>query len=106
MQYRETDLNFISRLMEDEGIFYFFEHEQGKHTMVLADKPSANKPCPVQSSVHYEDEGGYGEREDTVLEWTVTEQLRSGLVTLRDHHFQLPDKKLELPRSNLHFPRR
>ena len=97
VQYRETDLNFISRLMEDEGIFYFFEHEQGKHTMVLADKPSANKPCPVQSSVHYKDEGGFGEREDTVLEWTVAEQLRSGLATLRDHHFQLPDKKLDCP---------
>ena len=97
VQYRETDLNFISRLMEDEGIFYFFEHEQGKHTMVLADKPSTNQPCPVQSSVHYEEEGGFGEREDTVLEWTVTEQLRPGLATLRDHNFQLPDKKLEFP---------
>ena len=46
VQYRETDLNFISRLMEDEGIFYFFEHEEGKHTMVLADKPSDESALP------------------------------------------------------------
>src|ERR1035441_4685951 len=37
VQYRETDLNFISRLLEDEGIFYFFEHTADKHTLVLAD---------------------------------------------------------------------
>lgn len=96
VQYRETDLSFVSRLMEDEGIFYFFDHQESKHVMVLADKPDADPPCPVQSSVHYEEEGGYGEREDTVLDWTVTEQLRSGLMTLRDHHFQLPDKTLEV----------
>lgn len=96
VQYRETDLSFVSRLMEDEGIFYFFDHQESKHVMVLADKPDANQPCPVQNSVHYEEEGGFGEREDTVLDWTVTEQLRSGLMTLRDHHFQLPDKTLEV----------
>jgi len=106
VQYRETDLNFVSRLMEDEGIFYFFKHEDGVHTMVLADDPSANQPCPVQSSVHYQEEGGYGDREDTVVEWSVSEQLRPGLMTLRDHNFQLPDKALEvgaptsIPRSN------
>jgi len=96
VQYRETDLSFISRLMEDEGIFYFFDHQESKHVMVLGDKPDANPSCPVQSSVRYEAGGGYGDREDTAGDWTVTEQLRSGLVTLRDHHFQLPDKTLEV----------
>ncbi len=38
VQYHETDFNFVSRLMEQEGIFYYFEHEQGKHTLVLGDK--------------------------------------------------------------------
>ncbi len=95
VQYRETDLNFVSRLMEDEGIFYFFKHEKGVHTMVVADEPESNKPCPVQSLVNYIDEG-YADREDTVLEWTVSEELRPGLMTLRDHHFQLPDKNLEV----------
>ena len=43
MQYRETDFNFVSRLMEEEGIFYFFQHEKGKHTLVLADQKSLHR---------------------------------------------------------------
>src|SRR3984957_5907999 len=46
VQYRETDFNFISRLMEQNGIFYFFEHESGKHTMVIADSSSIHQSCP------------------------------------------------------------
>ena len=46
VQYRETDFNFVSRLMEHEGIYYFFTHENGKHTLVLADGISAHKPVP------------------------------------------------------------
>ena len=46
MQYRETDFNFVSRLMEQDGIFYFFEHEDGKHTLVLADAP--RRPSAVR----------------------------------------------------------
>src|SRR5215208_4673170 len=46
VQYRETDFNFVSRLMEQEGIYYFFEHGDGKHTLVLADAPAAHCPNP------------------------------------------------------------
>ena len=47
MQYRETDFNFVSRLMEQYGIFYFFEHENGKHTLVLGRlRTRPFKPCP------------------------------------------------------------
>ncbi len=42
VQYRETDLNFVSRLMEQHGIYYFFKHEGGKHTLVLADSKSSH----------------------------------------------------------------
>ena len=53
VQYRETDFNFVSRLMEEYGIFYFFQHEQGKHTLVLGDDPSANANCPGQSQFRF-----------------------------------------------------
>lgn len=43
VQYRETDFNFISRLMEQEGMYYFFKHEDGKHTLVLSDSISAHE---------------------------------------------------------------
>ena len=48
--YRETAFNFCSRLLEQEGIFYFFRHENGKHTLVLADQRSAHKPCDDPNS--------------------------------------------------------
>ncbi len=53
VQYRETAFNFVSRLMEQEGIFYFFEHQDGKHTLVLGDSPSAHRPCPHHSETDY-----------------------------------------------------
>src|ERR1035441_6436667 len=48
VQYRETDFNFICRLLEEEGIYYFFRHEDGCHTLVLANDPAEHKPCPDQ----------------------------------------------------------
>jgi type VI secretion system secreted protein VgrG len=48
VQYRETDFDFVSRLMEEEGIYYYFEHQDKKHTLVLANDPAAHAACPGQ----------------------------------------------------------
>jgi type VI secretion system secreted protein VgrG len=53
VQYRETDFQFVSRLMEQEGIYYFFKHENGKHTLVLADSKSAHEPFPGYEEISY-----------------------------------------------------
>src|SRR6266542_1471110 len=95
VQYRETDFQFVSRLMEEEGIFYFFEHEQTKHVLVLADSPQVYQPCPVQPKAIFQPEGGIGEREETVTSWIVEQELHSGKVTNRDYHFEMPSKPLE-----------
>jgi type VI secretion system secreted protein VgrG len=95
VQYRETDFNFVSRLMEQEGIFYFFEHAEDKHTLVFADSTSAIAKCQGSSQVLYV-EGGIGEREGIVYRWEEALELRSGKFTYRDHHFQLPGQTLEV----------
>jgi type VI secretion system secreted protein VgrG len=95
VQYRETDFNFVSRLMEQEGIFYFFEHTENNHTMVFADTKGAIAKCPGQSQVLYE-EGGIGEREGIITYWQEGWTEVSGRYSLRDHHFQLPSKSLEV----------
>jgi type VI secretion system secreted protein VgrG len=95
VQYRETDFNFVSRLMEQEGIFYFFEHENGKHTLVFADANSAFRPCPGQSKFRFGPGIGMGDREDFVSHLQKQEELRPGKYTLRDYHFELPSKTLE-----------
>ena len=66
VQYRETDFAFVSRLMEQYGIYYFFEYQDGKHTLVLADMKASHKPDPDLSSAPYlpSTEGG-GRRQQT-----------------------------------------
>jgi type VI secretion system secreted protein VgrG len=103
VQYRETDFNFVSRMMEQEGIYYFFEHAQGKHTLVLADSPEAHVPCPGQPQARFEPEAGFGGREDVISGWQTERAMRPGKYTLRDYHFETPSKTLEVNRSTA-FP--
>jgi type VI secretion system secreted protein VgrG len=90
VQYRETAFNFVSRLMEEEGIFYFFEHENGKHTLVLTNSPTEHKPCPHQATVRYEKSAGGWQDNDVILEWRLQQELRSGKYTLDDYDFENP----------------
>src|SRR5271167_2410756 len=85
-QYRETDFNFVSRLMEQDGIFYFFEHTKDKHTLIFADDSSVFGDVPAPNEVLYEAEGGMGERQDVVTHWADEEEIRPGKYTLRDHN--------------------
>ncbi len=84
VQYRETDFNFVSRLMEDEGIHYFFEHDGDGHTLVLADDNGAARP--VAADVPFSTEGEPG----GVDEWTRTGAFVPGRVTLTDYDFTRP----------------
>jgi type VI secretion system secreted protein VgrG len=95
VQYRETDFNFISRLLEDEGIFYFFEHSVDKHTLVLADQPSAIVECPCQSSAAYDTTPGLWQDVDVVLSVRRTKQLRVGKITENDYDFTQPKTLLD-----------
>jgi len=99
VQYRESDFQFVSRLMEEEGIFYFFEHDQKKHVLVMADSPQIYKSCPGQAAAIFQPEGGIGEHEDSVTSWVVEQELHSGKITNRDHHFEMPSKTLEFSDS-------
>jgi type VI secretion system secreted protein VgrG len=98
VQYRETDFAFASRLMEEEGIYYFFKHTDKGHQMIVANSPQSHPDDPVQKAVAFDDSEG-GTREDMrVYRWEKTQNLRSGKVTLWDHCFQLPHKHLEAER--------
>jgi type VI secretion system secreted protein VgrG len=87
VQFRETNFDFISRLMEEEGIFYYFEHSNGKHVMVVADAPTAFKTCPGQPSANYGPELG-AQGLDWVMAWGENHALRSGSYKLYDFHFE------------------
>jgi type VI secretion system secreted protein VgrG len=96
VQYRETDFNFVSRLMEQYGIFYFFQHENGKHTLVLADAPGAHKPCPGQNKARFVLTTGQEgvAPEDAVTSWQIGQELRTGKYSLTDYNFETPSTSL------------
>ena len=96
VQYRETDFNFASRLMEEEGIFYFFTHTSGNHTMVVADSPDAHPDVPFDSQVTYAPARTSPTSTRTgSRRWEKQQDLRSMKTTLWDHTFELPHKHLE-----------
>ncbi|MFO0617557.1 MAG: type VI secretion system tip protein TssI/VgrG [Polyangiaceae bacterium] len=95
VQYRETDFAFVSRLMEAEGIHYFFEHAEDKHVLVLADAPSSAQPIAGEASVLFRPSAGAMMKTEHIRTFHLTEQIRSGKVTVRDWNFTKPAMLLE-----------
>jgi len=93
VQYNETAFEFISRLLETAGIFYFFSHEDGKHTLVLGDDSSAFADCAGAATVDY---GTYGNStvENAVLSCTIEELVIPGKYAVDDFGFETPSTDL------------
>jgi Rhs element Vgr protein len=84
VQYRETAFNFVSRLMEQEGIYYFFEHEEDKHTAVLADSISAHRPFPGYGEIVFRELDRSGSDEQHIGSWVVGKEVQPGAYALND----------------------
>src|ERR1017187_9632059 len=95
VQYNETDLAFVSRLMEEEGIFYFFKHSASGHQLVLADSPLAHPAVPYLPTAAWEDGTHVVFEENRVSNWSKQQEIRSGKFTTWGHNFQLPKKHLD-----------
>ena len=98
VQYRETDFAFASRLMEEEGIYYFFRHTSPGSTLVLANTPQSH-PNSGPSGAIYEEITGGNRPEERILSWEKAQELRSGKWTLWDANFELPNKHLEASKT-------
>lgn len=97
VQYRESDFNFISRLMEEEGIYYFFRHEAGRHTLVLADSASAHSKVSGYDAIPYfPPENEERRNRDHLFSWSFTRKVKSGAFVLRDFDFETPRADLEI----------
>lgn len=96
VQYRETDFNFACRLMEEEGIYYFFEHKKDGHTMVVANTGRSHPELPTDSTIVYRNlTRASSEGADVIYDWSKSQEITAARVTLRDHCFELPHKHLE-----------
>ncbi|MFM8330725.1 MAG: type VI secretion system Vgr family protein [Candidatus Methylumidiphilus sp.] len=98
VQYRETDFNFISRLLEEEGIHYYFKHEDGKHTMVLCDSITGHATAPgLAAGVPYFPPDNRQRRDqDHLHEWNLTQEMQPGAYDLTDYDFTKPKTDLHV----------
>ena len=96
VQYRETDFAFVSRLMEQYGIYYFFEHKDGQHTMVLADSKNSHKKIPDLGTVKYNPAtDGYNRQEQNLLSWVSDRKFRTSKIEYNDYDYLKPPKNLQ-----------
>ena len=104
VQYRETDFNFVSRLMEQYGVFYYFEHAAGKHTLVLANAPSAY-PAIGGDAIRYQAATGAPVTpKDVVTAFTKEQEIRPGKYSMSDYNFETPSVKLGVSVDSVHPP--
>ena len=92
VQYRESDFDFVSRLFEQEGIYYYFTHQAGKHTLVMADSVTGHQRCAIEGAIPYlnrRSAGGAPEQE-YVDDWQVERVVRPGTYVHTDFDFTKP----------------
>jgi type VI secretion system secreted protein VgrG len=100
VQYNESDFAFASRLMELEGIYYWFKHEKGQHTLVLADDAGAHEPMPGYETIDYfAADRDIGEDMEVIRDWQPSEEVRPGSYTVDDFNFTTPKGDLVNVRS-------
>ena len=95
VQYRETDFNFVSRLMEQEGIYYYFTHAEGRHTLVLADSHGKHSPFPGYEQIHFVTSDKLKEPEqDHISDWNFSREIQPVVYAVEDYDFERPSVDL------------
>jgi type VI secretion system secreted protein VgrG len=97
VQYRETDFDFVSRLMEEEGIYYYFKHVEGRHTMVLADSYSAHSPFAGYEQIKFAPlDRGTRLEEEYINDWSFEREVQPGCYCIDDYDLEKPSAELQV----------
>ncbi|NNF00937.1 MAG: type VI secretion system tip protein VgrG [Pyrinomonadaceae bacterium] len=103
VQYRETDFNFASRLMEEEGFYYYFEHTEGNHKMIIANTPQSHQDNPGKNEIDYQLDMSTEEGFVSVIrDIKAAFKLQTGAIAFRDRNFQLPGNMLSASVQSMH----
>lgn len=95
VQYMETDFEFVSRLMEEEGIYYFFRHEKDKDTLVLCDSVGAHSAAVNYATIsYYPPTANVVRKTDHINNWLLSHSMQSGKVAHTDFDFTKPRTSL------------
>ncbi|HLO42552.1 MAG TPA: type VI secretion system tip protein VgrG [Phycisphaerales bacterium] len=101
VQYRETDFNFVSRLLEQEGITYYFEHdEKGKHTLNLVDAPTSHPEYAGYEKIDWAGTRGGALDKQVITEWTYEKSVQPAKYATTDFNFKTPSTPLLAPAEN------
>ena len=101
VQYNESDLDFMARLCEEEGICYFFEHEKDRHSLVFADSPDKHHPCNTgkKQSVNFQRSTGSVTDAELISDLNHRYTMASATFVARDFNFKLPHNDLTVQQA-------
>ncbi|HCH0656203.1 TPA: type VI secretion system tip protein VgrG [Enterobacter asburiae] len=106
VQYQESSLDFISRLMELEGIAYHFSHEADKHTLVLTDAATQHQPFSGYEVIPYhQTPSGGSTAEEGISQWALEDSVTPGIYSLDDYDFRKPNAWLFQAQQNPASPK-
>ncbi len=107
VQYRESDFAFVSRLMEQYGIYYYFEHGDAQHTMVLVDLRASHGAIPDLPQVNFNPQTwGYNRLEQHISSWVSDRRFCTGTVEFNDYDYLKPPKNLRASKeTSEHYAR-
>ena len=106
VQYQESSLDFISRLMELEGIAYYFSHEADKHTLVLTDAATQHQPFSGYEVIPYhQTPSGGSTDEEGISQWALEDSVTPGIYSLDDYDFRKPNAWLFQAQQNPTSPK-
>lgn len=95
VQYRESDFQFVTRLLEREGIYWYFEHTDGKHELVLMDSLSAHDPLTGEDTLRYiEDPSNAPPDQEYISNWRFSQEVKTGKMALTSYDFERPSTSL------------
>ncbi|OQR28014.1 type IV secretion protein Rhs [Pseudomonas sp. Bc-h] len=99
-QYFETDLNFVLRLLQGDGLFFFFEHSAEGHCLVVMDYSGSLSPLPEQPTIRYHS-ASVTETADAITQWSAHRQLQPGSVSIQTFDYRQPANPLRVSMKNL-----
>ncbi|MBV7574538.1 type VI secretion system tip protein VgrG [Pseudomonas sp. PDM32] len=99
-QYRESDFNFVQRLLEEEGMFYYFEHTAEGHTMIICDDSTTLVPLPEQPQIRFHT-ASVTETADSITQWSGNRQLQSGKIAVQTFDYRQPSNRLPVAMKSL-----
>lgn len=96
VQYQESDFNFVSRLMEHEGMYYYFKHDDGQHTLVITDDAASHEAFPGYGSFTYFDsQSNVDSDNESVDAWHHRAGMTPAKYAVIDYDFRKPQVKLD-----------